>query len=195
MTLFSTYLITELITYPIILYIHHLILNKKIKFNKINFYLGIILFTILNYYNFIYVDGFIRILTSSVILFVSSSIIFNENISKVFTVVVIQQFVFFVSELIFALIALILSINLSSFMNTTFGIIASNFIITYMSAIIVVLPFVKKFFNWMVKIINSIVDVKKYVLVLFFIVTINILLVSIYSDSSNKVIIFINLLN
>ena len=115
------YLFIEFFTYPVILYIHSSMLNLKIDLKKASTYFGVIFFTIINYLNFIYMDGFLRFFVSTIILMISSYIIFKDSVHKVFGAVILQQLLFFLSEFLFALIALMLDFNLENFMILSHG--------------------------------------------------------------------------
>ena len=187
------YLFIEFFTYPVILYIHSSMLNLKIDLKKASTYFGVIFFTIINYLNFIYMDGFLRFFVSTIILMISSYIIFKDSVHKVFGAVILQQLLFFLSEFLFALIALMLDFNLENFMILSHGIIISNYIIALLGLVLYKLPFINRLCKFVIHFLNKIEGIRKYIVVLFLMVTLNILLMSIYFDSNNQFIIFINI--
>lgn len=187
------YLFVELFTYPIILYIHSSMLELKINFKKPSTYLGTVFFTIINYLNFTYMDGFLRFFVSTIILMISSYAVFEYKIDKIFVSVILQQLLFFISEIGFALITLILHFDLDNFMVLQHGIIISNYIIALLGLILYKVPFINRGCKFIIVFLDKIDGIIKYIIVLFFIATLNILLMSIYFDSNNKFIILINI--
>ena len=59
---FKFYFLPSLINFIGIIYIQHKILKKNISFKQSNFYIAMVLFLVLNIFNYLYIDGFFRML-------------------------------------------------------------------------------------------------------------------------------------
>ena len=188
-----SYIITAIITYPIILFMHSKMLQVKVNLKNKNVYIGIIMFVFFNLLNYIYVDGFVRFLMSSIILVISSNIIFKENITKVFSVVIFQQVIYFLSELIFFIVILKLNTDISKF-KSGFGLIFSNVIIDIFSILIYSLPFLKKFLKLAIVHVSKLNILYRYSILLIFVITLNVLLMSMYAEIGNRRLLIINMI-
>ena len=188
-----SYIITAIITYPIALYMHSKMLGIKLELKNKNTYIGIIIFVFFNLLNYMYVDGFVRFLICSIILVISSNIIFRENITKVFSVVIFQQVIYFLSELIFFIVILKLNTDISTF-KSGFGLIISNVIIDIFSILIYSLPFLKKFLKLAIVRVSKLNILYRYSILLIFVITLNVLLMSMYAEIGNRRLLIINMI-
>ena len=177
-----------------VLYIQKKMLNKKIKFSDYRVYLFTFLLIFSSILNFQFTVDFFRIAVSIVLIMVASSIIFNESIYKTFSSTILEQVIFFISELLCAVIFSLFKINIFYETNhNSFQAIIINLIISIVALIIYNIGFVRNICIKIMKLLNNIDNVKKSLIVLIFFITMNVLLMFIYFKNENKYIVFINL--
>lgn len=186
------YLIIEFLTYPVTIFLQGKIMNKKIKFDRIRFYIGVIIFTIMNYINFVIVDGFVSFFVCWMIMIISSSFIFDDKIDKVFYAVTIQQILYFISELILSVLLEIIN-NIFAENQLTLNSIFLNLLVVIIAILLFFVPMVKSTIKKITKFFDRLTGIVKYILVLFFIITLNILLMGMYYNSGNKILMIANI--
>lgn len=186
------YLIIEFLTYPVTIFLQGKIMNKKIKFDRIRFYIGVIMFTIMNYINFVIVDGFVSFFVCWMIMIISSSFIFDDKIDKVFYAVTIQQILYFISELILSVLLEIIN-NIFAENQLTLNSIFLNLLVVIIAILLFFVPMVKSTIKKITKFFDRLTGIVKYILVLFFIITLNILLMGMYYNSGNKILMIANI--
>lgn len=186
------YLIIEFLTYPVTIFLQGKIMNKKIKFDRIHFYIGIIIFTIMNYINFVIVDGFVSFFVCWMIMIISSSFIFDDKIDKVFYAVTIQQILYFISELILSVLLEVIN-NIFAENQLTLNSIFLNLLVVIIAILLFFVPMVKSTIKKITKFFDRLTGIVKYILVLFFIITLNILLMGMYYNSGNKILMIANI--
>lgn len=188
---FVYYLIPNFINFLGITYIQSKILNKKINFNKSNTYIGIFLFLVLNEFNYIYITGFIRFVINTIIIVLTAYIIFKDNIDKIFIAVLLEQVIYFFSEFISVALLVLAGINPEKLNNNLTVFIVLNIVISIVSISFFIIPIIKKIINNAISYLSNISSIRKYVLALIFLITLNVLLVFLYFFD-NKYIILIN---
>ena len=178
-----------------VLYIQKSILNKKINFKDYRLYTGGIALLILSILNYIFVTGFIRFIVSFVITTVLVTFIFREKISNIFGSTVLEQIILFLSELLCAIICLIFKVNILTITENNFlNLLITNIIISTIAIILYNIKFISKLCNKIFEKLNLLDTTNKNILVLILFITLNILLMLIYSTSENKNIVIINII-
>ena len=163
------------------LFIWHKLLNIKINFKSIKFYITLIslmLIALINYFN---VNQYIRIAVVTLSLMLFFKFLFKENLQKCIITPIFSQMLTMVSEVIFATIIIFgFNLNSNDIANTQFGTLGANLIIAIISMIIVNIPFISKFYKIILKITDKIKSV--YLIIFIFIITLisNILAMTVY---------------
>ena len=192
MEIFKFYLLPSLVNFVGIIYVQHLVLNQKVYLNKSRVYVGLITFLIFNILGYIYVDGFLRMVTNTLLIIFVSWIVFNNNINKTVGAVIIEQVIYFFSELFVAIVLNIFKVSSSTIQQNYFSFLLVNVIISIISIILCKINLIKKVVNKLLNMLNSITSMKKYILILFLFITLNFLIMIIYYEPSNKYILIIN---
>ena len=110
-----------------------------------------------------------------------------------FSVVIFQQVIYFLSELIFFIVILKLNTDISTF-KSGFGLIISNVIIDIFSILIYSLPFLKKFLKLAIVRVSKLNILYRYSILLIFVITLNVLLMSMYDEIGNRRLLIINMI-
>jgi len=183
-----------LINMMAVIYIVSKILDRRIQWKSIQAYVIILFLTILSILNYLYVDDFIRILTSTFAIIISSYMLFKEDFHKVFTAAIFEQAILFISEMLYALIMIFLfKIDTNGLFTNIQGTLLINIGV---SMIAIILVNIRPLLNLMKKITNFICDLDgmiKYILIIVLMFTLNIFLMFVYSSTENKTMLFINL--
>ena len=173
-----------------VIYIIMKLLKEKINLKSPLFYLMLFCLTMFIIYNYKFVDDYIRILTSTFITLLFSYIIFESDFSKIVFATIIEQIVLFISEFIFAIIVIVLegyNLNFSDIMGT----FSTTLIICFIAVILINIPI---FYRFCIKLLNIMIKIKyfsEYLIVLFLFLTLNVLLLNIYT-SNNWLILLVN---
>lgn len=190
---FMQYLLSVLITLITVLYLQSKILKIKINYKTYNLYIGIILFMVLGMINHINTAGFLRFIISTIYITFITCIIFKEKIYKTFCSTVLEQSILFMSELICSLLFFIFKINILKLYNdNVLYLLVLNIIITSLAIAIYKIKIIKKLCDKTMNALSSINSSTQYGLLLFFIVTLNLLLMISYSSKLDMLNILIN---
>ena len=71
-------LLSTVITTLTVIYLLHKISNRKINFRNYNIYITFFIMVIFSFFNLIFVNNFIRLAISTLIVFIGNYIIFKE---------------------------------------------------------------------------------------------------------------------
>lgn len=177
------------------LYLGTKILNKNINLKSWRFYFAFMLSFFLIIINYVNSSGFIRFFNSTFIVTIMNFLVFNKKINISFYGSIIQQMILFIAELICALIFLIFNLNIFT-LSVSEGIylLIINTIILIMAIILCNLKPIKYVYNKIMNYLEQMEGLKKYVLALFLILTLNILITLIYFNDNNISMIIINTL-
>ena len=189
------YVIGIIINISTVIYLQSKLLNKKLNLNNYKMYIGFILNVLLILFNFIFISGFARFLLSTCILASTCCYIFDKSLSQSFSVTIIEQIIMFTAELLFSLFLTVLNIDLINiFTNLHFMILLTNICISILAILIYNMKKIPNFYflNKTVNFLTEINGYRKYLIVLLFILTLNILLTSMLVNLNQKIIIFIN---
>lgn len=177
-----------------VMYIISKMLDKKINFKSPKFYFVLFCITTVNIINYIYVDDFIRISTSTIALIVGNYILFKDDFDRIFIAVILEQMIMFISEIIVMLIIIeAFRMDQTTLFATIQGTLFINIVV---SAIAIVIISCKPILNLMRKItkyIKRLSGTTKYLLMIILMVTLNVLLMFVYSSADNMNMLYINL--
>lgn len=118
--------------------------NKKIKINSLRTIVLLVIttiFTLINYFN---VNLFIKFINITLMLIISYKFLFNVKLRDSISCPLITQTIFFVSELFFAIILIIiLRENANQLTNNYFGTVIANIGITIIAFCFSKIPFIR----------------------------------------------------
>lgn len=176
-----------------VLYIQKSILNKKLDFKDYRLYLGMFFLIICSIFNYIFVSGFVRIITSIIIFTIIFQFVFREKIYTIFSISVFQQIILFIAELACAIIFSIFKINMLTLSSSSFvNLLILNIIISILAVVIYKIKFVTNTCDKLLTYLNKFNGIKKLVIVFIFFITMNVLLMLMYFSNDNKYIVLIN---
>lgn len=187
------YFLPCLINMAAVIYIQGKILNKKIIYIRINVYFYIIVFVILCIINTIFMENYLRIATISIIDCCFISILFKEKINITIISTLIQQILLFTVEVFYMLLFSYFNINIFDYGNESFwGALIINIIISISAVIFINIKYILNFSNKLFDILKNVNDFWKYLVLILFMITLNVLLMTIYFTNVNRAIIIIN---
>lgn len=176
-----------------VIYLLTKILNYKLNYSSPKLYIIVLVSIFLSIANFIYIDGFLRLIISTIYTIVYSCILFNDNSHKIAIAVILEQIILVVAELMYALLLIVLTnIDNIAVSETILGGLIPNLIICLIAVSLINFKFAKSFCDKIIDYMNRIKQKNKYVLALFFIITLNVLLMVIYINSNNLVMVIVN---
>lgn len=177
-----------------VVYVLSKILNKKVNFTNYKTYLVVLALIIVNIVNYIYVDDFIRFLISTLAICMGAYILFRDDFHKIFIATIFEQIIMFVSEMLLMLIIIwLFKMDKASLFINIQGTLLIN---VGVSLIAIGLVNIKPLLKLMRRITSFICDMDgmhKYVLIIVLMVTLNVLLMFIYSSTENTSMLLINL--
>ena len=80
---FKFYLLPSLINFIGMIYIQHLILNQKVNYKNVKFYIALFVFLIFNILGYVYINGFLRFVSNTIIIIITSYLIYKDKINKI----------------------------------------------------------------------------------------------------------------
>ena len=165
---------------------------KRIDYEKLSFYfwsLILILVIILNYfYNFV----FIRIMFITFFLFLTNKMIFRRSYKETIISTIISQMILFVADVLFGLVVLCINGFDTSRTTMFYGTLFANITGLSISIILANLRIVKKLYNFLIELVDSVKQRKVILFALLIILSLNLLLAMIYFKLSAYYIFFIN---
>lgn len=175
------------------MYVWHQLLDRKPEFKSIRFWLifiGLTLISALNYYT---VNGFIRIVSITVILMLTCSYLFRENIKVGVITTLMSQMITMISETIFVILISIIMNSGSDFIETNqFGTILANATISIIVLLIMQFDYIKRLYLCLNRISKNIKDAHLTLLILIFIIILNIFSATAYYKLDFKVMLVFN---
>lgn len=178
-----------------VIYLLSRILKIKVGFNNYKSHILFILLIIFSIVNFIYIDNFIRFITSTLYTIICVKIVYKEQIHKVAAAVIIQQVILFISELIYALIVIfIFEIGNLNSSESIIGALIPNLLICLFAILLINTKFILNFFDKIMEFMEKIKQKNKYILTFVLMITLNILLAIMYLNSDNLLMVGINVI-
>lgn len=176
-----------------VIYLLKKILDIKLDLKSFKTYIILFISIILGIINFLYVRSFFRFFVSTIFTIIYSKILFKDHTYRIITAVIIEQMIMFISELIYALIGImIFKMDELAIYGTIVGALIPNILICLIAVILVNTKVVRFITNKLMGFMQKIKQRNKYALTLFVIITLNILLAIIYMASKNIVMVIIN---
>lgn len=191
---FKMYFLPCLINILTAFYLSGILIKKKIDFKKISTYVLILTYVIISIINYIYVSQSFRVITSTISISIFSTLMFREKLYKTFSASIILQTLLFVAELIYALTLTTLKADITLLSSTVQGTLITNIVISLMAILLIDIKYIKDISERLLNYIFQMENINNYVLLLFFLLTLNVLLVFMYFSSNDKTIVIINVI-
>lgn len=177
-----------------VIYVLSKILDKKIQWKSVKTYVMVFFLTIINIINYIYIDDFIRFIASTIAILLGAYILFKDDFHKTFLGVILEQIIMFISEIVLMLIIIFgLKMDTSQLFANIQGTLLIN---AGVSIISITLVSIRPLLRGMRKVISFVANLSgmtKYALMIILMVTLNVLLMFVYSSADNMSMLFINL--
>ena len=176
-----------------VIYLIKTILDANFRFPKIITFLLILTLNFFVIFSYIFIPDYFRIVAGTIIITVFSLLIFNCSRNRAIIATLLEQLIFLISEVVFALfiifISNIIKVNLYDYK----GRIITNILICFFSVLIIKNNKSKKIMSYILKIINNLHEFNRYLLLYTLFFTTNILLAIIYLNYGNLFMLIINL--
>lgn len=157
------------------------LLNKKINFKDYKYYIVQVLFAFLMLLNFLFVNTILRVLVIVVIMTIFCYFLFKCNYRISFITSIFSQLIMMISELIFAiLVVVILKIDSNFIVSNLVGKLIANIFISIIAIMVCNIKIIQNLYN---KIVSSITEIKInsfVIIILATIITINFNFLSVY---------------
>ena len=170
------------------------LLNIKLNYKSLHFYINIMLLMVVTLTNFLIVEKLVRIFLITVVFMFFVKLFFRVELKKCIIVPITSQIIMFISEFICILLLIgIFRINQEFLLENFWGLLLTNFLIAIFSLLIISIPVVKKLFLKINKLIDSTKINTLTVLCLCLIVILNFIDIMVYYKISLHILMFINL--
>ena len=161
--------------------IWHKLLNKKMEFKSVKLYISLICLMIIAFLNYFNINAFVRIAVVTLALMPFFRFLFKENLQKCILTPMFSQFLIMISEVIYAVIAsLFINLNDKRLEDIPWIALISNFSNALIAYFLATVPFVRRFYKFLINITNKIKKQHLVILFLVIIVIANILTMTVY---------------
>lgn len=178
-----------------VIYLLSKILGRKLNFKDYKLYISVAFLVITAILIFFYVNDSVRIVVSTITIFIANYILFRDSINRTLLSTIIEQTILLVAEISFVLILILFVSGDSQFLRSNYyGEMITVLCISILSIMFVNLKFMKKLYSKLMQSLERLNE--KYVtsLVVLFMVVINVLLFSVFHDIELLSILIVNLL-
>ncbi|HIS90272.1 MAG TPA: GHKL domain-containing protein [Candidatus Faecisoma merdavium] len=175
------------------IYLVKKILNEKYNCLNFMFLLKIVLLTFIMIVLYIFVSDYLRFFFSTIVMLAFSLIIFKSSKEMIIISTLIEQLIVFICELLFALFLILISNVFSLSLYDYKGNIITNIFILILSFIIINNRGIMLIIQKIIKLISDLKLIIKYILLFVLLFTTNVLLVIIYLNYENTIIMILNL--
>lgn len=167
--------------------------SDRVVFKNILLYVSVIIMMCYGMFNYFYINTFIRIFLISALMSLCNWLIFKRGIVETIVNVLFCQFILAISELIFFIILFfILKIDLNYVQNSVIGTFFGNLVTCGLLIIIGNFSFVKSIYFRLVSFTSNLRKKYTIAIVIFFVLSINILMATIYYKLNFSFIIIVN---
>ena len=175
------------------IYVWCKLLNKKPNLKSTKTWIVFVLMCVITVMNYFYNNKFIRIVTITVVMAIFIKILFKDKTNKSILASVTTQFLYMISEIIFAFsLVYIFNVNPDKFTTMYFGTILTNFVISLVVITLIQFKIFNKFYNQMINITDKIKANMLVILLLILMIAINILYMTPHYNSSFTYIMIFN---
>lgn len=176
------------------LYIWHKLFDISFGFKSIKNYLICLISMILIIVNYFYTYVFIRIIIVSIIFCFTNKFIYKRNNNQTIVSTIISQMILFVADISFGMIVLCAFNFDISKITMFYGTLLANVTALIISIIFANLKIVKKLYDFLIDLVETVRQRKVILFALLIIISLNILLALIYFKLNTYYIFFINVI-
>ena len=176
------------------LYIWHKLFDISFGFKSIKNYLICLISMILIIVNYFYTYVFIRIIIVSIIFCFTNKFIYKRNNNQTIVSTIISQMILFIADISFGMIVLCAFNFDISKITMFYGTLLANGTALIISIIFANLKIVKKLYDFLIDLVETVKQRKVILFALLIIISLNILLALIYFKLNTYYIFFINVI-
>ena len=178
-----------------IIFCWHKLLNKKINFEDKKLYITLAYLMIISLINYFTTNQFLRIIVITSFLVIFFSYLFSEDLKTSIITPVYTQLLYMISEVIFAMaIVTLFKLDSQQIVETQFGSLLSNLVISMISIILVHFTAVKKLHDFLKNITIKISRHQFFILCFIIVIIADILSVSAYIQVEFRYLLIFNTL-
>ena len=166
----------------------------KLYWNDKKVYFVTLLMIIIGLINYFYNYVFIRIMSITIFLFFANKIMFKQSYKKTIISTIISQMILFVADISFGMIVLCAFNFDISKITMFYGTLLANGTALIISIIFANLKIVKKLYDFLIDLVETVKQRKVILFALLIIISLNILLALIYFKLNTYYIFFINVI-
>ncbi|MGE5455977.1 MAG: GHKL domain-containing protein [Ignavibacteriales bacterium] len=177
-----------------IMYVWFVLYGEKIDFRKPRIYIIYASLSIGLILNYFYSTMALKVTTAIILLGIFNWLLFRKNLRAVVISTILTEAIVFTAETIFSLIVII-SIPKADFktiMESYFGVLFTNVIISFIIIFIIQFNFVKRLYNKLLKSTNKIKVKQLTIIVLFLVMSYNLIFFNTYNQSNFLTVMIIN---
>lgn len=169
------------------------IYNEKLDLKKVNTYISILLLITFIWLNYMYMIGYIKVLTALIFLDIFNWLIFKKSQKETLISTFLSYSIFFVSEITVTLFTLaVANVSIDNAKNVYIGTLKINIIISLITLLITYTKFPTKIYNFLIKITDKIANSVFTILLILMFLIFNFLITPLYYKVNIVVIIIIN---
>ena len=176
-----------------LLYTWHKLLNKKINYKDRKIYITLICLMIISVFNYFLMNKFIKITLITIVFMFFVKYLFKIDLHKCIITPIFSQLLIMIAEAIYALIIVMLNLDINSTLNSLFINMISNIIIALIVVIIVNIKQVRKLYNMILKITDKINNIQLSVFCVIAMLIANVLAMSSYYKIEFKYLLIFNI--
>lgn len=181
------------ITCLLSVYMWSKIYNEKLDLKKVNTYISILLLITFIWLNYMYMIGYIKVLTALIFLDIFNWLIFKKSQKETLISTFLSYSIFFVSEITVTLFTLaVANVSIDNAKNVYIGTLKINIIISLITLLITYTKFPTKIYNFLIKITDKIANSVFTILLILMFLIFNFLITPLYYKVNIVVIIIIN---
>ena len=176
------------------IYVWTTLYKEKLNFKKLRIYIVYISLTISLILNYYYSNMALKIMVLIVLLSAFNWLLFRKNIRETVLSTIMFELIVFIAEAIFSLIVImcIPQNDLKTIMESFFGILFTNFIISVIICFIIQFDFVKGVYENILNSTNKIKTKQLIILVLFLVMSYNLIFFNTYNQSNFLTVMLVN---
>ena len=154
---FIVTIITALIITFFMLYIIEDLLGNKRKPNLKKFIIPYLILSVITFLEYTYFNKALGIMVLCAAFFLYIKFVYKQNIQKSILTTIFYQLVVMISEMLFSIITIsILKLNIQVLLLNPIYLILINFVISLLNVGMVKIPFIKRFYSYLIKITDKI---------------------------------------
>lgn len=182
------------ITCLLSVYMWSKIYNEKLDLKKVNTYISILLLITFIWLNYMYMIGYIKVLTALIFLDIFNWLIFKKSQKETLISTFLSYSIFFVSEITVTLFTLaVANVSIDNAKNVYIGTLKINIIISLITLLITYTKIPTKIYNFLIKITDKIANSVFTILLILMFLIFNFLITPLYYKVNIVVIIIINI--